>query len=210
VAKSTGLSARQLGLLGKLKGAHALKGFYLAGGSAIGWHFGHRVSADLDFFSVERGVEFSEVIEELTAMGATVRTESRTMVGFDTAAGPVDLVRYPYRPLRAPKKGPAGFPIAAPIDLAVMKVAAISRRGLRRDFWDLHVLLTDGGLTLAAVLSAYGKRYGTSAADRYHLVRSLAFFDDAERDDPRLTGLSRRRWEQIKVFFSEQATRLLK
>jgi hypothetical protein len=51
VARAPGLSAKQLGLLGRLKRLRSLDGFYLAGGTAVSWHFGHRTSLDLDLFS---------------------------------------------------------------------------------------------------------------------------------------------------------------
>lgn len=209
MASSTGLSAKQLRLLGQLKRAGALRDYYLAGGSAVGWLCGHRRSADLDFFSLEQDAPLESVVLELNKLGARVRAESNVMVGFDTAAGPIDVVRYPYRPLKRPAAGPAGFRVASLVDLAVMKVAAIARRGLRRDFWDLYVLLGKGRLGLPRVLDDYHRRYGTSASDTYHLARALAFFEDAERDDPRLVGLSAREWTKIKRFFAEESTRLL-
>lgn len=91
-----------------------------------------------------------------------------------------------------------------------MKLAAIARRGLRRDFWDLHVILTRGKIALAEALDAYGKRSKRSASDIYHVVRALTFFDDAERDDPRVVGLTDRQWQTIKRWFQEQAAKLVR
>lgn len=91
-----------------------------------------------------------------------------------------------------------------------MKIGAISRRGLRRDFWDLYVLMTKGRLALSTIVGAYEKRYGRASSDRYHVARALTFFEDAERDDPRLLGMSATRWQRIKGFFAEQAPRLIK
>ncbi len=90
-----------------------------------------------------------------------------------------------------------------------MKLAAVARRGLRRDFWDLYVVLTMGRFTLPALLRAYRKRYRRSAADTYHVARALTYFDDAERDDPRVVGLSKREWEVIKQSFRDEAARLV-
>lgn len=209
MAIATGLSPKQLRLLGDLRRVGSLRGFYLAGGSAVGWLCNHRRSADLDLFSLAADAQLDSVVTELRELGARVRAESNVMVGFETPAGPIDVVRYPYRPLKRPAAGPAGFRVAAPIDLAVMKIAAIARRGLRRDFWDLFVLMKKARLDLVQIMAAYHRRYGTAASDTYHLARALAFFDDAERDDPRLIGLSAARWRAIKLFFAEESTRLL-
>lgn len=60
-----------------------------------------------------------------------------------------------------------------------------------------------------ALVKAYARRYRRSASDGYHVARALTFFEDAERDDPRVVGLSRLRWEEMKRFFEEHASRLV-
>ena len=209
MASPTGLSTKQLRLLGRLSEIPALKEFYLAGGSALGWYFGHRRSADLDLFSVSAESSLGLAVAALTKQGAQVQAETDVAVNLETGGVPVDLVRYPYPPLNPPKVGPSGFPVASLVDLGAMKLAAIARRGLRRDFWDLHVLLTDGRLALPALVKAYAKRYRRSASDSYHVARALTFFEDAERDDPRVLGLSEKRWAEMKRFFEERASALM-
>lgn len=75
---------------------------------------------------------------------------------------------------------------------------------------DLFVIVHDGELTLDEILRAYRRRYARGAADEYHLVRSLSYFVDAERDDPRVIGLDTRRWALIKAFFAGESRRLMK
>ncbi|MEW5741570.1 MAG: nucleotidyl transferase AbiEii/AbiGii toxin family protein [Myxococcota bacterium] len=209
MAKAPRLSAKQLSLLGRLKRIPALRDFYLAGGSAVGWHYGHRRSMDLDLFSPSSPVALSRIVEQLVAAGATVRAETDAVVSVDLDGVLVDVVQYPYGPLKPTEPGPADFRIAAPLDLAVMKLAAIARRGLRRDFWALHVILTRGKFSLEAVMKAYVKRYRRAAADLYHVARALAYFEDAERDDPRVSGLTREEWETIKRYFERETARLV-
>jgi hypothetical protein len=158
--------------LDRLKAVPGLRGFYLAGGSALTAHLGHRRSADLDLFSTSS-------------------------------------VRYPYAPLDRPKPGADGFPLASLRDLAVMKLAAIARRGLKRDFWDLHEILSTG-MTLTAATTAYRRRFERSAADLYAVLRALTFFDDAEADPTFPRGLTRRHRAEIKRFFQVEAPRLLR
>lgn len=144
MAKPSGLSAKQLVLLGRLNRLPALGGFYLAGGSAVGWHYSHRRSMELNFFSVDGRRSLEPVVTALTAAGGLVRAETNVSVALELHGVLVDVVKYPYAPLKQPPAGPGGFRVAAPLDLAVMKLAAIARRGLKRDFWDLHVLMTRG------------------------------------------------------------------
>ena len=66
MAKTAGLSASQLRLLGELKRRGSLQDFYLAGGSAVGWHCGHRTSADLDLFSTAKSTDLAAATEDLT------------------------------------------------------------------------------------------------------------------------------------------------
>lgn len=207
MAKAPGLSAKQVELLGRLKRTNALRGFSLVGGTAIASLFHHRHSRDLDLFS-PRGLE--SATRALTRAGARVRVETDVMVGLVLENIDIDLVRYPYPLLATPTPGPGGFPRASVLDLAVMKLAAIGRRGLRRDFWDLFVLIHEGGVTLEQVLKAYRKRYGTGASDAYHLLRSLAYFEDAERDDPRVIGLTGAEWKVIRAFFVKESARLVR
>jgi hypothetical protein len=121
---------------------------------------------------------------------------------------PVDIVRYPYGLLDAPAPGPEAFPMAGVRDLAAMKLAAIARRGLRRDFWDLCAL-AEGGLPLRDAAAAYVAKFGVSEADLYHVLRSLTYFEDAEKDPVYPRGLTATRWERTKRFFLAAAPELL-
>ena len=93
---------------------------------------------------------------------------------------PVDLVRYPYAPLEAPQIGAEAFPVAGLRDLAAMKLAAIARRGLRRDFWDLYAM-ADAGLSLHEAADAYVAKFRLAESDLYHVLRALTYFADAEK-----------------------------
>ena len=80
MASPTGLSAAQLRLLGQLKRLDALDDFYLAGGSAVGWHFEHRRSLDLDLFSTSSDTSLARVALEMTRTGAEVQGETDVAV----------------------------------------------------------------------------------------------------------------------------------
>lgn len=91
-----------------------------------------------------------------------------------------------------------------------MKLSAISKRGLRRDFWDLFVIIHEAPVSLKDLLAAYRARYRRGASDEYHLLRSLTYFVDAERDDPRVVGLTAKKWALIREFFIRETTALVK
>jgi hypothetical protein len=123
---------------------------------------------------------------------------------------PINLVRYAYAPLEPTEPGPQGFAVAARLDLAVMKLAAIAHRGLPRDFWDEYELLTRGHVRLDGVLDAYLRRFGKAEPDLYHVLRSLTFFEDAEQEPLMPIGLTDVHWRAIQQYFMVEAPKVLR
>lgn len=210
MGKPTGLAKEQRRALDRLKTVPGIARFYLAGGSAVATHLGHRRSLDLDLFSTPGALDLDALAETLGASLPEAVILGRSDVSLRLRVGdvPVDLVRYPYPLLDQPELGRATIPVAGLRDLAAMKLAAIARRGLRRDFWDLYAL-AQAGLPLREVADAYTAKFGTKEADLYHALRSLTYFADAEKDPELPRGLSARSWEAIKAFFRVEAPSLL-
>jgi hypothetical protein len=90
------------------------------------------------------------------------------------------------------------IPVASFDDLICMKLSAIAGRGARRDFWDLHAILTARGQSLRDAIAAYRQKY--AAEDVGHVMRSLVYFADAE-SEPMPIGLTAGHWENIKADF---------
>lgn len=88
-----------------------------------------------------------------------------------------------------------------------MKLAAISQRGAARDFWDLHTLLESGTAVgdLGRALELYRQKFTTD--DIGHVVRSLAYFGDADAE-PLPRGLELDRWNAIKASFARAVAAL--
>jgi hypothetical protein len=211
VAKPTGLAPQQLRALDRLKGLRALDGFYLAGGSAIAFHLKHRRSLDLDLFSHSRDADLRAVRDALAKEEDELEVigETDAIVRLRFAGEPLDIVRYPYAPLEKPRRGPASFPVAGLRDLAAMKLAAIAKRGIRRDFWDLHEIVSKR-FTLRVAAQAYVQRFGLAESDLYHVARSLTYFADAEKDPAYPAGLTPAKWTRICRFFTREAPSLLR
>jgi hypothetical protein len=193
-----------------LSGTPELKHFYLVDGTAIGLHLGHRRSNDLDFFSLTPGVDLDSLKASVQRHYEGVQVVQQTDVTLRLLCGgaPVDFVRYPYAPLEPPSLGPSGVAMAGKLDLAAMKLAAIARRGIRRDFWDLFAIV-QSGLSLRECARGYVEKYGVGEADLYHVLRSLTYFEDAEKDPAYPAGLAPTAWETIKSFFAHETPALL-
>lgn len=202
------LLPEQRAALAALARSHLASGFYLAGGSAIACHLGHRVSRDLDLFTDgafdpgATAAALASFLGEATVVSATDVT-LRLLVG----TVPVDLVRTTYPLLQPLGSGPAGFGLASLLDLAAWKLATIARRGLRRDFWDLYAILRSG-LNIEEAGRAYLSKFGVAASDLYHVARSLTYFDDAERE-PLPAGMTPPLWDEIRAFLGARAPLLL-
>jgi hypothetical protein len=184
---------------------------YLAGGTAVALHLGHRVSHDLDLFSREPSLDLEKVRSTLVTLPETQVT-SMTDAALRIRVGtvPVDVVRYPYALLNPTMEGPDRFPIASLEDLATMKLSAVSRRGIRRDFWDLHETFLRGGVTLEQALESYVHRYGVKESDLYHVLRALTYFEDAEADPLMPDAMTVEKWAEIRAWFFEAVPRALR
>jgi hypothetical protein len=211
MGRPTGVSAAQRRTLDRL--SHLpLRGFYLADGTAIAAHLGHRRSLDIDLFSASARTSLEAprraIVEGFEGTAVVEASDAAIRLLCDGA--PLDLVRYPYPLLQRPVRGPGDFPTARLLDLAVMKLSAIARRGIRRDFWDLYEITTRGGITLRAATRGYVRRYGVAEADLYAVLRSLTYFGDAEAELTWPAGLRPRAWARIREYFVAAAPALLR
>jgi hypothetical protein len=210
VATATPLSASQRRALARLSAAGLGSDFYLADGVAVAYHLGHRRSDDLDLFSGRDGVDLDATRRVLVQdLGAEVVERSDATLKLRLGRAAVDVVRYPYALLARAERGPEGIRVASLRDLATMKLAAIARRGARRDYWDLYEILTRTSLTLRRACNDYTRKFGVSEADLYHVLRALSWFDDAEADRTPPRGLRDRKWSEIRAWFEKASAREL-
>jgi len=72
-----------------------------------------------------------------------------------------------------------GTPLASLDDLACMQLSAIAQRGARKDFYDLHALITRHR-PLNELLELYQQKF--SVRDITPVIYGLAYYDDAEQE----------------------------
>lgn len=178
---------------------------YLAGGSALALRFGHRESEDLDFFS-EKLFQPKVMSHELQKIGKFIEStaEGISLIGTFTGVK-FSYFQYPYA-LIAKSMLFEKVAIAHENDIVAMKIAAVMDRGTKRDFVDLYVL-SEKGISLDRALELYDKKFGKLENNLYSIIRSLGYFDDAEKGDmPRMfLPLS---WDEVKQFFVAESLRL--
>lgn len=181
--------------------------FYLAGGSALALHLGHRVSVDLDFFTSEH-YESESLFQQLQAIGKlNIHQQSQgTMIGKLNDVR-ISFFTYPYSLLEEFVEID-GVRIATLLDIALMKLIAIAQRGAKRDFVDLY-FICQHGYSLKYLLTRLSEKYPEVPYPSSHLLRALTYFDDADADiSPQV--LVPYDWSQVKQFFQTEVPILIK
>jgi predicted nucleotidyltransferase component of viral defense system len=80
-------------------------------------------------------------------------------------------------------------------DIMAMKLAAITKRGSKKDFVDIYFLLKE--FSIQQMLENFKKKY--SNAETYMTVKSLTYFADADLNEmPVLLKDKNVKWEEMK------------
>lgn len=197
---------RSLALLAK---SEVLKFTYLAGGTAMALQLGHRYSYDFDFFTPEK---FDEeiLVQRIAEILPDFRLERRswgTILGYSGETR-FSLFFYNY-PLLFKTHQLFGIDIADMKDIVPMKIAAIADRGTKRDFIDLYfVFARTKILTLKDALDLYDKKFKALGQNKIHILKSLVYFEDAEKDKlPRM--IKKITWSSVKKFFISEQQKII-
>ncbi|MDO8721208.1 MAG: nucleotidyl transferase AbiEii/AbiGii toxin family protein [Syntrophales bacterium] len=194
-------------LIEKIKNSPWLSSYYLAGGTALALHLGHRTSIDLDFFT-ESEVEEMTIVDHLRTEG-NLRLDH---MGSGTIVGNLDGVRisifkYPYRLLDSLIKW-NGLNVASIRDIALMKIVAIFQRGSIKDFIDLFFVVRKFK-PIDVLIAELSIKYGGVQFNTNHILRSLCYFEDAE-NEPMPSMIAACDWQEVKEYFVNEVKRLSK
>lgn len=202
------LPQHSLELLKELEASRSvlLDNWMLGGGTGLAFRLGHRISEDLDLFRTD-DMDVRDLHNVLAMHGSyeTLQEADHTLtVLIRKTKLSFFRVRDPF--LFEPAKY-RFFSIAAVEDIALMKLAAISGRGSRKDFADLYMILQQPP-SLDNYFDMLPRKYGASRINAYHILKSLTYFDDAENEPlPRM--LVPFDWEECKAFFVRQARAII-
>lgn len=179
--------------------------FYLAGGTGLALHLGHRRSVDLDFFLAKHFNEDS-LIQKLQHLErfALVSKESAT-IHATVRETKVSFITYEY-PLLFPFQSFLGTNVADPREIGCMKISAIASRGTKRDFVDLYAASQQFGLKY--LLEWFERKFSQTNYSKVHVLKSLSYFDEADKD-PMPHMLVPLSWEEVKAFFIREALGLI-
>lgn len=178
-------------------------GWYLAGGTALALQTGIRKSFDLDFFTEQKNFDtkkllvrflgnkdwITDIEEENTVYGRLLNTK-------------ISFIAYPFF---IPKQKPlwiGSIRVLDKLDIAVIKITAISQRGRKRDFFDLYWCAKNIE-SLEQIIKRLKKQYPSVAHNYHHILKALVYFEDAENDpDPEIYFDAD--WKKVKRFFIKE------
>lgn len=203
-------------LLAALAGRPWASDFYLAGSAALALYVAHRPVVGLDLMSgagISRNAvrlaspDRRDILADLLALdpGFTVETARDGYLSARSGTGvPLRLYHYPY-PLVDPLAEAAGLAVASPLDLGLMKVAAIISRGTRRDYVDLHLLCRH--LPLTDLLSRSGEKFGHVRDFPLQALKGLADLEQAP-EEPLPALAAAVTWEEVAEWVRGEVRRV--
>ena len=193
--------------LHKLMSFDEISSFRLVGGTSLSLQFEHRLSIDIDLFTDQKygTVNFSAIDSFLR------KTFIYTDLGNASENGPgkmyfigespevcIKLDMFYTDPFIRPPVVINNIRMAAPEDIAAMKLELISGGGRKKDFWDIAELLER--YPLSDLTGFYKEKYPYSDINK--VLNCLTDFSLAEEmDDP--ICLKNKIWEIIKLDIKE-------
>jgi len=163
-------------LLVKIQQDPFFDSFFLVGGTALALLIDHRLSIDLDFFSMQPFD--NQQVEGYLSEHYGFQTDyvaTNTLKGF-IGNVKVDFLTHAY-PLVRPLLQEEGLSLASLEDIGAMKLNAIAHSGNRqKDFYDLYFLLEHH--SLQELLLAYQAKYSNS--NPIIPLKGISWFEDID------------------------------
>jgi hypothetical protein len=175
--------------------------WFVIGGQAVRCFCPYRPSRDVDF-GVVSATDQEQLLAHLRGQGQVDVIERATETVHLSFKG-VDVSIFVLPDLSKYVSGGA-------LDLTgilATKTHALLDRGLRRDFFDLYVMLQTHSMGLVDCLRALRTVYATDVNEGL-VLRALCYFEDAE-PGPAIPGEGEHDWQIVKDFFSDAVGALL-
>lgn len=185
-----------------------LENFLLVGGTALSLHYGHRHSVDLDLFSSQNFTnEFLIPVLENKFKGFTYRNTNNPIGLFGYIDDvKVDFVKHHHHPLIDTPLLFEGIRLISIHDIIAMKINAIMKRGVKKDFWDIAELLQH--YSIEDFIGFYEKKYPSQQL-LISIPQAITYFEDAEEsEDP--VSLKGQTWKSVKKYIQHQVSVFLK
>ncbi|MDF1559912.1 MAG: nucleotidyl transferase AbiEii/AbiGii toxin family protein [Bacteroidales bacterium] len=177
--------------------------YYLAGGTAVALHIGHRRSIDFDLFKFS-SVNHKKNIDKIAGSRLPYEVTWRETGQMNVTVGDVKVtfLEYPFH-ISPKRKFENIIKIPELIDLAAMKAYALGRRSKWKDYVDLYFILKNN-FSIGQISARASEIFDQLFSEK--LFRSqLNYFDDidySESVDYVDTAIPE---EQIRAFLTEKS-----
>ena len=150
-------------------------GFYLAGGTALALHLGHRTSRDLDFYTQKHFNSrlLLKRIEKKLGEKSKEYSLAKDTLFIRISDVDISLFYYEYSLIK-PLIKMNSLNLASKEDIAGMKILAIIQRATKRDYIDIYFLLKE--FSLEDLLDFAKQKY--SQLNLYLALRALEYYKD--------------------------------
>lgn len=195
-------------VLAKIGKTKVSERFYLAGGTGAALQLGHRTSLDLDFFTATKFQSPElELLEELKEIGRVSKSStSPGTLHCELDRVKLSFFRYGY-PVLFPFQNLDNIKIADIRDIGLMKISSVSDRGSKKDFIDLYFISTEV-LSLPKLFTFFRRKYKQVDYNVIHIIRSLAYFREAEKEKKMPKMLRPVKWADVKKYFEKEMREL--
>lgn len=178
--------------------------FRLVGGTSLSLQIGHRLSIDIDLFTDEEygSINFVVIDKYLGENFPYIQTTTTEEIGMgksyfigESENEVVKLDLFYTDEYITPTLEIDGIRLARIEDIIAMKFEVVGHGGRKKDFWDIHGLMSD--FSFSKMLALYEKRYPYSH-DAKAIKKQFINFDIAD-GEPDPICLKGKQWEVIKL-----------
>jgi predicted nucleotidyltransferase component of viral defense system len=171
-----------------------LKEFSLVGGTSLSLRYGHRKSIDIDLFSPK---EFDPAILDSLLKSDypeyVYRGNNRFMLFCNVGQVKSDIIHHPFN-LLSPIETIDNIRMFSIEDVAAMKLFAICKRGTRKDFYDVWMLVQH--FTPKQLATFFTEKYGEEKL--IFLRKSVLYFEEADISEQPEILIKLLDWQKVK------------
>jgi len=195
------LSDKQLELLPLLR--QFGREYYLAGGTAVALHIGHRRSIDFDLFKYS-SLNHKKNLNRISDFGLQYDVTRRVVDQMNVTVGDVKVtfLEYPFH-VEAKIKLENSIRIPELIDLSAMKAYALGRRSKWKDYVDLYYIIKDH-FSFGQIAKRASEIFGQLFSEKLFRAQ-LSYFDDIDYSEQVEYVNTAAPEEEIRAFLKERS-----
>ena len=177
--------------------------YYLAGGTAVALHIGHRRSIDFDLFKFS-SVNHKKNIDRIAGSRLPYEVTWREAGQMNVTVGDVKLtfLEYPF-PVAGAGKFENIIKVPELIDLAAMKAYALGRRSKWKDYVDLYFILKNN-FSITQISARASEIFDQLFSEKLFRTQ-INYFDDIDYSEQVEYVVTPVPEEQIRAFLTEKS-----